>query len=178
MLSLPKALRCPAWLLPAFPWGHTRDMVAGDIAGMGQKLSPSCWGGWQGAGMLGTGSTGMPLPLPGVRRSARLGVPGVTVPPSRSRGHGDQQQGEMGGRRRARLRPCPHQAAQLTHAERSAPPAASLAAVYKCLKLRAGPKFPPRQQLLSEFYSRVLVTERWSPPGLVLEGGSVCVGWG
>lgn len=98
--------------------------------------------------------------------------------PSRSRGHGDQQQGELGGRRRARPRPCPHQAAQLTRAKRSAPPAASLAAVYKCLKLRAGPKFPPRQQLLSEFYSRVLVTERWSPPGLVLEGGSACVGWG
>lgn len=35
----------------------------------------------------------------------------------------------------------------------SPPTAAHLARVYKCLKLRAGPKFPPRQQLLSRFYT-------------------------
>lgn len=34
------------------------------------------------------------------------------------------------------------------------PPAAYPAGVYKCWKLRAGPKFPPRQQLLCEFYTQ------------------------
>lgn len=43
------------------------------------------------------------------------------------------------------LRPCPLL---------PIPPAAYPAGVYKCWKLRAGPKFPPRQQLLCEFYTQ------------------------
>lgn len=47
------------------------------------------------------------------------------------------------------------------------------------MKLRAGPKFPPRQQLLSEFYTQA-PRDRGAmegPPSLGLDGGSTCAGW-
>lgn len=59
------------------------------------------------------------------------------------------------------------------------PPAASQAGLYKCLKLRAGPKFPPRQQLLREVYTQSRGAMAGGPPLAGFSaGGNTCAAAG
>lgn len=80
----------------------------------------------------------------GSTKQGQGGLIPIPSPPNKARCHlnGSGSHPRRGARRSPACRLLP------------IPPAAYPARVYKCWKLRAGPKFPPRQQLLCEFYTQ------------------------